>query len=345
MQKNGKQEQKISQKEQKISQKSSKNELYVVQPHAVARAYYKLSLTGHKLLKTAILKLKTATDEKERAVTISMKEIYQITGMLPCSENTKLVKNAMKELAILHMTIESGEDFRLINTIECADYVDGLLTIKFTETFLQVYNTLENLYQKIQIEELMQFKHSNALRLFEIAKSWESEEGKKGNRPGEWFFYEKVPEIKKKLGIEESKWQETNNFHRKIIKNGVDEINSLNLSLKIDYKPEKSEANARYIERIKFTCHKPAKKTAKQKTKSAKNEEESPEKAKLRELDAQEEQKWREKYPKEWDETFRRFANDEKPPHIPESAWLTISCVTRTIASLKAKGLTIDTDH
>jgi hypothetical protein len=219
--------------------------------------------------------------------------------------------------------------------------MNGVLKIRFTEAFMQAYKTLDNLYQKIKIEEIMQFKHSNALRLFEIAKSWESEAGKKGNKNGEWFFYETIPGLKKKLGIEKEKWKDTNNFHRKVIKNAKEEINSLDLSLKLEYTTNKDKKDTRCIDKLEFKCRKSTKKVVKSPKAQAKQVNGDEVVEKFREEEEKEVQKWKDKYPDKWNIIFREYANEKRPEFVSEEKWLSITCTCKTIEALKKMGLTI----
>ena len=100
----------------------------------------------------------------------------------------------------------------------------GVCKFKFNDT-LAGYILSNDPFFKKNLEEISQFKSSYAISYYTIAKSWSGMAGKKGNRPGEWFFEYSVDGLRKVLAIKKDEYLDVRNFHRRCIDLPLKEVN------------------------------------------------------------------------------------------------------------------------
>lgn len=112
-------------------------------------------------------------------------------------------------------------------------------------------NQLETAYSVFSIRDVSQFTNKYALRLFELALSWQGMSGKHGNKPGEWYFEYEMSELKFLFQVDSSMYSRHDVLMKNVIHLPVLELNSLKVGFEIY--PEFFRSSKR-VHKVKFHC-------------------------------------------------------------------------------------------
>jgi len=263
----------------------------------------------------------------------------------------------------------------------CIDFKKKKIIVKFSEDIIKYINQRPKEYCEMLLDDIAQLKSFYAMRWLEIAKSYESLAGKQGNTKDCWYIANKtgvkISKIREMFEIKEHEYKRFNNLKEKVFNNPIDEINNADLGLTIKAEFVQNRNDKRETEAVILRCRAKARKNKvlEERTIAYKNETgqivkkriNAPEKIieidvsdketqklkrekknmleeLVKEFHAEEEakiQEWKEKFPEQWEEIYNKFKAEQKPKFINENTWLNITCVTKTIETLKEMGLTI----
>jgi plasmid replication initiation protein len=135
------------------------------------------------------------------------------------------------------------------------DEETGKATMTFSSELAAVLLEIKRLYAKINLADVGKLQSKYAIRLFEMAKSYESMAGKDGNESDAWYFERSLNEFRELFGIDSEAYKETRDFRKKVIEEPVKEINQAGIGLEI-----KSEGikRGRNLVALRLNCKKAA---------------------------------------------------------------------------------------
>jgi plasmid replication initiation protein len=136
----------------------------------------------------------------------------------------------------------------------------GVCTMTFDQDLAEFLRELKRLYAKISLADLGRLQSRYALRIYEIALSYKSLQGKDGNPENGWYVERTLEELRKLFGIKPGEYQETYLFRRKVLEGPVREINDAGIGVKIKTGSIKKGRN---IAGFRFECETAAKNTGK----------------------------------------------------------------------------------
>jgi len=264
----------------------------------------------------------------------------------------------------------------------CIDFKNKKIIVKFSEDIIKYINQRPKEYHEMLLDDIAQLKSFYAMRWLEIAKSYESLAGKQGNMKDCWYIASKtgvkISRIRQMFEINENEYKRFDNLKKRVFNDPIDEINGADLGITIKAEFVQNRNDKRETEAVILRCRAKARKNKvlEERTIAYKNETgqmvkkriNAPEKIIetnisdketqkfkkekkniLEELvkefhknDDAEAQKWKEKFPEQWEMIYNKFKAEEKPKFINENTWLNITCVTKTIETLIKMGLTIN---
>jgi len=214
-------------------------------------------------LKQMTKDLKDFSIKQKQTIIIKLSEMFKYTDIKRGGNSDRNIKNAIDELSSFKIKIENEESYSVINVIKYGEWNknDNTIEIEFNERFIKLLDYTKERYKNISLRELFSFRNFHALRIFEIAKSHESQAGKGTKEykdPSNWFFEATIEELRNMLAIDKNSYKENRFFIKDVIKRACNEINSMDVSLKIEAKVIKHDESidARRIEKIHFSCTK-----------------------------------------------------------------------------------------
>lgn len=271
---------------------------YVLQPHAISRAMYRLSTTARKIIAMGMSIL--PPDMSNLTAVFNFSEFCRALGLERSSDRYTLIQNAILECVQAPITIETPEKWQTFLWIQTAeiDKKTNMISISFSYGLAEYLVTLKRMYTRLELIDLGRLQSLYAIRLFELAKSYESLAGKQGNPKDCWYFERTVEEMRKILGIEDEKYTKTADFRRYVIEGPLRELNEANLGVVIV--PEYIR-KGKFLVSIRFSCRKHIKKTLGGKKKNIKDLS-APEidSRHARELEAKEDEHLKKLYPDEF---------------------------------------------
>lgn len=216
---------------------------FVIQSTELSRAIYACTMLARKIIAYASLKIRekeiTATPEwySGRTYILLPASEFRISELLKALEMSKNGKN----YSLIRKTVESmrtlgveliNDEKRYVayNWFEKIDYneIEDRIEFIFTGTIGWTLYHLQDGYSSMDIKTIGAFKSFYAFRFYEIAKSWQGQKGKSGNKKNEWWFKMSVEEIRKTFKISEDAYKgRMNNFYQKVIKIPIDELNEV----------------------------------------------------------------------------------------------------------------------
>lgn len=271
---------------------------YVLQPHAISRAMYRLSATARKIIAVGMAII--PPDLSSRIAVFSFNDFCQALGLERSGERYALIQDAILECIRADITIDTSKKWKTFTWVQCAeiDKETNLITIEFSAGLVEYLLELKKMYARIELRDLGKLQSLYAIRLYEMAKSYESLAGKNGNREKCWFFERSIAELRKILGVEDGIYPMTADFRRYVIEGPVKEINEAGLGLAVVLEYIKK---GRTLAAVRFSCQKDVRLVKGRRKKSAEAlsvSESDPREAQTREEKEQEHLKKR--YPDEY---------------------------------------------
>ncbi|MDR0553475.1 MAG: replication initiation protein, partial [Treponema sp.] len=234
---------------------------YVLQHNAISRSAHNFSATAKKL--TAMAMALLPADLSNLTVAFTFTEFCKALGYTKSGESFKIFLTALKEclnnvisLEIVSPTTgkKKWENYTWF-TASVFDEETGVATMTFSPKFAAALQDLKRVYAKIHLQDLGELQSKYALRIFEMAVSYESLKGKDGNKSESWYFERSIPELRFMFGIPEDAYPETKRFRQKVIEEPVEEINQAGIGVKIKTEGIKQ---GRRLAALRFNCEKAA---------------------------------------------------------------------------------------
>jgi plasmid replication initiation protein len=298
---------------------------YVLQHNAISRSAHSLSATAQKLTAMAMALLPADLSSLTAAFTFT--EFCKAVGYTKSGESFKVFLAALKECTGNVISLEiplpnskkkTWENYTWFTASKFNEET-GVITMTFSPQLAEVLLELKRVYAKINLQDLGTLQSKYALRLFEMAISYESLNGKNGNHDNTWYFERTVKEFREILGISDDTYKETRDFRKKVIEEPVKEINTAGIGLEISTEGVKQ---GRDLVAIRLNCTKTSRKlsTKGRKKNAAKTQLELPEASPKAVVEREEKEleHLKELYPEE----FATLYTDElsKPSFLPPTS-------------------------
>jgi hypothetical protein len=299
---------------------------YVIQHNAISRGAptdreeHGLSASAQKLIAMSMALL--PADLSSRTAAFTFPEFCKSLGMPVGGEQYKIFKDAVNECMRCLITVETEPDengkkewkkFTWF-TMASFDEKTGKATMKFSDELAAFLLALKWMYAKINLNDIGALQSKYAIKLFEMAMSYQSLKGKQGNADQSWYFERPIPELRKIMGVPQEAYKETHLFKQYAIEKPLKELNKAGIGLEIT--PEGVKQGRRIVA-IRFDCkHTPrAVRGKRRETKAAPLPEPNPKTENLRE--EKELEHLKELYPTEFAELYEE-ALAKAPAFIPE---------------------------
>jgi hypothetical protein len=174
---------------------------YVLQPHAISRAMYRLSITARKVIAVGMAQL--SPDLSCRIAEFSATEFFEALDLRDGGTQYQLLQNAVRECMGCTITLETPNGWEMFTWITHAVYnkKTGKIILEFSKSLTDYIIELRKMYARIDLVDIGKLQSFYAYRYFELAKSYESLTGKEGNKKGQWYFTRTIPELRQILVV------------------------------------------------------------------------------------------------------------------------------------------------
>ncbi|MDR3338087.1 MAG: replication initiation protein [Treponema sp.] len=247
---------------------------YVLQHNGISRSAHDLSATAKKL--TAMAMALLPPDLSSLTAAFSFPEFCKALGSPIGGEQYRIFKAAVDECLQSVITVETEPDkngkkkWQKFTWFIHAQFDEktGQATMTFSPKLAEFLMAMKWMYSKISLKDLGELQSRYSIRLFEIATSYMSLQGKQGNEDQGWYFERSIEEFRKIMGIPKEAYPITHLFKQKVIESPAKEINSAGIGLEIKSEGVKQGRN---LVAIRLNCKRtprkaPAKRTRKKKT-------------------------------------------------------------------------------
>jgi len=230
---------------------------YIIQHNSVSRSAHGLSATARKLTAMAMSLLPPDLSSLTAAFTFT--EFCKALGMPEGGKTYKIFKDAVDECmqCLISIEIELDEKGKKFwkkftwFTVATFNEKTGQATMKFSDELAEFLTALKWMYSKIDLKDIGDLQSRYAIKLFEMAVSYRSMQGKRGNADQSWYFERPIPELRMIMGVPEKAYKETRLLRQKVIEEPIKEINRSGLGLEIT--PEGIKQGRRLVA-IRFDC-------------------------------------------------------------------------------------------
>lgn len=304
---------------------SIRNKEIVIQSNSISRGIYTCSPLARKLISYCILKtnhypetvnLKDLPDIEimhhfKSQFTIS--EFITKLGISKGANTYKQVKRAVEELSSSVIQIENTEEkYKAYTWFSSATYdkTNDLIELEFNPQIgLAVLEWKQiKQFSAMNIKTIGEIQSFYAMRYFELACSWYNSKGRYGNKKDEWKFSATVDDLKTMFKIDKDAYKDRlNNFITKVVKNPIDELNSVNKDFQMSYTKIVENHKTKGFE---FTCVQSA---AVAKIETTDSPEVKEDKKEINE-EVIEVEYFKTKYPKEWAEAMETVKDQNSLP-------------------------------
>jgi plasmid replication initiation protein len=245
---------------------------YVLQHNAISRSAHNFSATAKKL--TAMAMALLPADLSSLSAAFTFIEFCQALGYEKGGESYRIFKDAVQECMESVIQVEGPPNKRgktpwvMFHWFQLAEFNpdNGVCTMTFDKKLAEFLKELKRLYAKINLSDLGRLQSRYALRIFELAISYASLQGKDGNEDKSWYIERTLEELRKLFGIAPGEYKENREFRRKVIEAPVREINSAGIGVQIKTESIKKGRN---LAGLRFDCTKVARTTKKKRGKKA----------------------------------------------------------------------------
>lgn len=289
---------------------------YVIQHHAVSRGAHGLSAAAQKLVTMAMSLI--PPDLSSLTASFTFSEFCKAMGMPVGGEQYTIFKNAVQECMECVISVETEpdekgrKDWKKFTwfTVSTFSEKTGRATMQFSDKLAVFLMALKWMYSKINLKDIGELRSRYAIKLFEMAMSYQSLKGKQGNGEHDWYFERSIQELRMILGVPEGAYPKTQLLQQNAIKKPLKEINEAGLGIKITMQGVKQ---GRRIVSIRFDCRN-GQRTARggKKTPLPLPEEDIKAGGEEQEL-----RRYKDLYPKEFAELYEAKLA-EAQPYIPE---------------------------
>lgn len=200
---------------------------YVIQYNAVSRGAHGLSAAAQKLVAMAMSLL--PADLSSLTASFTFPEFCGPLGLSAGGETYKIFKAAVDECMQCVITVETEPDeqgkkaWRKFTwfTVSAFDEKTVRAAIKVSDELAVFLIALKWMYSKISLKDIGSLQSRYAIKLFEMAMSYMSLKGKRGNAGGGWYFERPVTELREIMGVPKDAYKETHLFKQKVIEKPV----------------------------------------------------------------------------------------------------------------------------
>jgi plasmid replication initiation protein len=201
-------------------------------------------------------------DLSSLTASFTFQEFCKALGMSKGGETYKIFKAAVDECMQCIITVETEPDEQGKKawkkftwfTVSTFDEKTAQATMTFSDKLADFLKALKWMYSKLSLPDFGSLQSRYALKLFEMAMSYQSLKGKQGNVERHWYFERPIAELRMIMGVPPKAYKETHLFKRYVIEKPVKEINEAGIGLEIT--PE-GVKQGRRLAAIRFDC-KPA---------------------------------------------------------------------------------------
>ena len=229
---------------------------YVLQPHAVSRAIYRLSATARKIIAMGMALL--PADLSSRKAKFSYNDFCQSLGLNRGGNSYAIFEQSVDECMGCIITLDTGKGWKKFTWIQMAEFntEKGILTVEFSEGLADYLIELKKMYARIQLQDLGKLQSLYALRIYEMAKSYESLAGKQGNHDDCWYFDRGIDDLRLIMGIKDDQYKRTGDLKVNVIEKPVKEINEAHIGLVLS--PEYIR-KGKFLVGVRFNCQRDVK--------------------------------------------------------------------------------------
>lgn len=226
---------------------------YVVKSNElIQKARYAMTVQQQKLILYAISKIKK-DDLPDQEYELSIDEICAACGLDIDAGGTyyKRIKEDLIKLTT-RIWVKFGDNLEGTVSWLSDAYImplSGTVTVKFHEKMTPFLFELQSRYTQYQLAEVLVFKGKYSIRLYELLRSFMTQDDLRDGREKEVRF--SVDELRELLSAE--KYKGFPEFNRSVIKKSVDEINKCSDIIRVDYDVYKSGNKATTIVFV-ITC-------------------------------------------------------------------------------------------
>ena len=319
---------------------------YILQHNAISRSIHSLSATAKKL--TAMAMALLPPDLSSLTASFTFTEFCNALGYTKSGESFRLFKAAVDECVDNKIRIEiispkTGkkvwESYTWF-TYSRIEEETGVCKMSFSPNLASALLEIKRVYAKINLLDIGRLQSMYAIRLFELAKSYESLAGKDGNKQGAWYVEYPVTEFKQLFDLSDDVYKETRRFRQFVIERPVKEINSAGIGVEIKTEGVKQ---GRRLHALRLNC-KQTLRTPKAKRGRPKKEGGTPapqleladSSARLETRQEKEDEHLKELYPEEFEALYA--AELSKPSSIPPTNKLRkLAAEGAALAQLRSK--------
>lgn len=228
--------------------------LTVRQSNSLINASYRIASVGEGRLIRALIAQISPSDEDFKLYRVSISDFSRLFD-IKLGAAYEQIKKAADELVSRKIRIEKGESWLIMNWLSSAEYVQGsgYVELRFEQKLKPYLLQLKGYFTQYQLENIVTFKSSYAIRLYELLKT----EQFKAKHNGQFTKKFEYSEIRALMGMNEHEYAFFKDFRVRVIDPAVREINaSSNLEIvQVDY-----PKTGRKITHIVFHCE-PARQT------------------------------------------------------------------------------------
>jgi len=223
-----------------------KNLNIVAKSNDLIEAQYKLSLNEQRLI-ILLISVIQPDDDEFYDYDLRVAEFANMFGIQGVKNIHSLVEEAAKSLVGKRLDLSIGDNKKYVAWLSHAEYVvgKGIINISFHKSLKPYLLQLKNRFTQYRLHNVVRFKSSYSIRLYELLKSYEY------LGDGESFYREfSLLELKAFFGIDNGKYDIFSHFKSRVIEPSVKEVN---LHSDIFISSVKYIKEGRAVDRIRFT--------------------------------------------------------------------------------------------
>ena len=239
---------------------------FMLQHHAISRSAHRFSATAKKITSMAMALL--PHDLSNLTTSFTFSQFCHALGYTKSGESFKIFKEAVTEcmesvIEVPTLPNKKGKvGWVMHHWFQRSEFNPdtGICTMTFDQELAEFLKELKWVYSKIELADMGRLQSRYAIRIFELAISYSSLQGKDGNPDNGWYFEKSLEELRKIFGLTEEEYKETREFRRNAIENPIKEINNAGIGVEIKTVSIKSGRN---LTGIRFNNEKVARTTKK----------------------------------------------------------------------------------
>ena len=226
--------------------------LVVRQSNELIQASYKIASIGEGRLIRMLIAQISPHDEDFKTYRITVADFARFFGLSKENKSVyELIKKSADELAGRRIMLEKDGSWLRLNWLSHAEYIEGsgYIEVSFHAKLKPYLLGLKGYYTRYELENIINFKSSYSMRIFELLKQEEF----KSNGAGNFKRSFEYDELRGLLGIEKIEYPLFADIRRYVIESSVREINA-NPDIRViqvDY-----PKTGRKVSHIVFHCEK-----------------------------------------------------------------------------------------